>query len=182
MKTMQPIPLLLTEQPAPASPATLPLKDLGTTYSMAQAVPWLDERSFAIGRWDGTLTVFRCATGAPIVSEAIVAPSLTGVEIIARIKHRLFASSNDAKSLVVWRADAEFEAGIRLKGTLSYDEAFGVANDGTTTAADGVDYFVSGSRQPLSARVERRRRRRQLHLSPHTRRALPEPYPEPVPD
>ncbi len=144
MKTMQPIPLLLTEQPAPPPPVTLPLKDLGTTYSMAQAVRWLDERSFAIGRWDGTLTVFRCAAGAPIVSEAIVAPSLAGVEMIARIKHRLFASSNDAKSIVVWCTDAEFEAGIRLKGTLSYDEAFGVANDGTTTVVDGADYFISG--------------------------------------
>jgi WD40 repeat protein len=144
MKTMQPIPLFLTEQPGPAAPATLPLKALGTTYSMAQAVRWLDERSFAIGRWDGTLTVFRCATGAPVVSEAIAAPSLAGVEMIARIKDRLFASSNDAKSIVVWSADAGFEAGIRLKGTLPYDEAFGVANDGTTTTVGGVDYFVSG--------------------------------------
>ncbi|MEK6281743.1 MAG: WD40 repeat domain-containing protein [Acidobacteriota bacterium] len=143
----QQIPLFLAEPASAPATTSLPLKGLGTTYSMAQAVRWLDERSFAIGRWDGTLTIFRRTheqASAPVITAALVVPSVAGVEMIAQIKEMLFASSNDAKSIVVWCADTAIETGIRLKGTLTYDEAIGVANDGTTTEVDGVLYFVSG--------------------------------------
>lgn len=147
MKMSQPIPLFLTApQPSP-SPVTLPIKDLGTTYSMAQAVRWLDEHNFAIGRWDGTLTVFHRTdgpTGTPIISAALTVPSLAGIEMIARIKRSLFASSNDARSIIVWCADGSLKEGIRIKETLFYEEMVGVANDGTTTEVDDVLYFVSG--------------------------------------
>ena len=92
MKTMQPIPLFIEQQPmtaaAEAAPALIPLQDLGTIYSMAQEVRWLDERTFAIGRWDGMLTVFHCgkaSVSAPIISAALVAPSLAGVEMIGAL-------------------------------------------------------------------------------------------------
>src|SRR5438094_2879251 len=115
MKTMQPIPLLIEQQrtatAAATAPAPIPLKDLGTTYSMAQAVRWLDELYFAIGRWDGTLTVFHRAgapVNVPIISAALVTPSLAGVEMIARVTPTLFASSNDAQSIIVWKSDGTF--------------------------------------------------------------------------
>jgi hypothetical protein len=148
MKTMQLIPLLLMEAAPTPMAEQLPLKDLGTTYAMAQAVRWLDERNFAIGRWDGTLTIFHRAGivdgGPPVVSAALVVPSLAGVEMIARVKSDLFASSNESGSMIVWDADGDFQDGIRLKARLEYDESVGVANDGTTTESDGVRYFVSG--------------------------------------
>lgn len=146
MKTSQPIPLLLTE-PAPSPPPViLPMKDLGTTYSMAQAVRWLDEDTFAIGRWDGTLTVFHCDAGstcAPIISAALIAPSLGGIEMIARIKTSMFASSNEAGSIIIWHGGRSFAGGVKVQETLFYDEAVGVANDGTTTELAGVLYFIS---------------------------------------
>ncbi len=149
MKILQPIPILLAENAAAPAPAEtpLPLKDLGSVYSMAQAVRWLDARSFAVGRWDGSLTVFRRSEAAnlpPAISAALVAPSFAGVEMIARIKPYLFASSNDGKSMIVWLADEQFEDGVKLLDKLEYDESFGVANDGTTTELDGATYFVSG--------------------------------------
>jgi WD40 repeat protein len=146
MRTSQPIPLLLIEPAPPPTPVALPMKDLGTTYSMAQAVRWLDEGTFAIGRWDGTLTIFRRAAGsagAPIISTALTAPSLAGIEMIARITDGVFASSNEAKSIIVWHGDNSFKGGIRIQETLFYDEAVGVANDGTTTEVNGVLYFIS---------------------------------------
>ena len=135
----QQIPLILAEPASAPATTSLPLKGLGTTYSMAQAVRWLDERSFAIGRWDGTLTIFRRRqeqASAPVITAALVVPSVAGVEMIAQIKEMLFASSNDAKSIVVWCADTAIETGIRLKGTLTYHETIGVANDGTTRAGN----------------------------------------------
>lgn len=155
MKTLQPIPILQSLAAAGAAApeaATekqqFPLKNLGTTYSMAQSVRWLDSQNFAIGRWDGTLTVFKRAApkeGAPVVSDALVAPSFAGVEMIARIKDNLFASSNDAESIVIWlAADAAAQQNIRLVNTLRYDAAFGSANDGTTTETENGIYFASG--------------------------------------
>jgi hypothetical protein len=150
MKILQPIPILLAKNAAqPAlEEAPLPLKDRGSIFSMAQAVRWLDAKIFAVGRWDGSLSVFHCAEQAglpPSISAALVAPSFAGVEMIARIKPHVFVSSNDGKSMVVWRADdGEFEGGIKLLGKLTYDESFGTANDGTMTETDGAAYFVSG--------------------------------------
>lgn len=146
MKISQPIPLLLTEPPPAPSPVALPIKNLGITYSMAQAVRWLDDGRFAIGRWDGTLTIFHRTAGpagAPIISAALTVPSFAGIEMIARLKEGIFASSNEAKSIIVWHGDNSFDGGIRIHETLFYDEAVGVANDGTTTEVDGVLYFVS---------------------------------------
>lgn len=147
----QSIPLFLqSESPAITAPAPepLPLKEVGTTYSMAQAVRWLTDRNFAIGRWDGSLTVFHhdpANPGAPVIAAAIIAPSLAGVEMITRIMPKLFASSNDAKSIVIWEADGTFtEAGIHLLTTLTYEPAYGAANDGTVTTAQGQTFFVSG--------------------------------------
>ena len=150
MRTMQPISFVLEHQATTIEgvPRTeLPLKDLGTTFSMAQAVRWLDKQYFAIGRWDGTLTVFHRqeAPNTPIISAALVAPSLAGVEMIAAVTPTLFASSNDNTSIVIWKSDGTFaEQGIRIQKALRYDPTFGVANDGTTTVIGDTPYFVSG--------------------------------------
>lgn len=150
MKFLQPIPFLLAETAAVPTreEVSLPLKEVGSIYSMVQAVRWLNRKSFAVGRWDGSLTVFRRSDAEnlpPSISAALVAPSFAGVEMIARVKPDVFVSSNDGKSMVVWRADGgEFEEGIKLLGKLTYDESVGAANDGTTTEVDGAAYFVSG--------------------------------------
>src|SRR5437667_11597509 len=96
----QPIPMLIhSESVEPVRPdgAGMPLKDAGTIYSMAQEVRWLDEDHFAIGRWDGSLTIFKHEPAplfTPIICAALVAPSLAGVEMISRLMPNLFASSN----------------------------------------------------------------------------------------
>jgi hypothetical protein len=146
MKTAQPIPVLLTESVEPRNSVGLPVKGIGTTYSMAQAVRWLDEHTFAIGRWDGTLTVFHRGNGtthAPIISAALTVPSFGGIEMIAKIRQSMFASSNEASSIIVWQGGRSVDGGIRVRKVLCYDEAIGVANDGTTTELDGHLYFIS---------------------------------------
>lgn len=147
----QPIPLLIHSRLAadiPQDRKDLPIRDVGTTYSMAQEVRWLDHDHFAIGRWDGSMTVFNhdpARADAPLISAALVAPSLAGVEMIARIRPELFASSNDGQSIVIWQADGSFsEDGIRVLRTLQYGPAIGPANDGAVTECGDVTYFVSG--------------------------------------
>ncbi len=49
----------------PPVPAPLPLRELGTLYTIAQEVRWLDDTRFAVGRWDGSLTVYDTTPGTP---------------------------------------------------------------------------------------------------------------------
>jgi WD40 repeat protein len=150
--SVQPIPFLIGNQQedalSQASP-TLPLRNLGTTYSMAQEVRWLDQDTFAIGRWDGSLTIFTCperSDGAPTISAAFAAPSSSGVEMICRVLPTLFASSNDSGSIVIWdKASVPFRVDeVRVKRVLRYDPAIGVANDGAVTTIGDARYFVTG--------------------------------------
>jgi len=146
MEIAQAIPVLLTESGTPPKSGGLPVKNLGTTYSMAQAVRWLDEQTFAIGRWDGTLTVFRRGAGparAPIISAALTVPCFGGIEMIAKIRESIFASSNEGQSIIVWQGGRSLDGRIRFQKKLCYDEAIGIANDGTTTECDSRLYFIS---------------------------------------
>jgi hypothetical protein len=42
----------------------LPIVASGTTYAMAQELAWLDATHFAVGRWDGSMSIFKF-TSAP---------------------------------------------------------------------------------------------------------------------
>ena len=44
--------------PGGVAPATLPITADGVTCTMAQEIAWLDQQHFAVGRWDGSLSIF----------------------------------------------------------------------------------------------------------------------------
>ena len=39
------------------------IQPAGTTYERAQVLDWINDNTFAIGRWDGSITVFRNSSG-----------------------------------------------------------------------------------------------------------------------
>jgi hypothetical protein len=46
---------------------------------MAQEVRWLDDRHFAVGRWDGSLSVFEFETApstGPLIAAAVSSPQI----------------------------------------------------------------------------------------------------------
>jgi hypothetical protein len=96
--------------PADAVAATtLPIEDNGATFSMAQDTRWLDTDYFAVGRWDGSLDVFRFnpqESLGPLIRTAVSSPSSNGVQMITRLSSRAFVSSNDASSMIIWRSPA----------------------------------------------------------------------------
>jgi hypothetical protein len=110
---------------------------------MAQEVRWIDDDTFAIGRWDGTLTLF----GPPVppaegprIESAAVSPAWAGLEMITPLGAGRFVTSNDAGSLVVWELAAGLAAPV---ATLRYDPAVGVANSGAVSA-DGSGRLITG--------------------------------------
>ncbi|GGZ15265.1 hypothetical protein [Streptomyces nitrosporeus] len=126
---------------ADVAPTVLPITSSGATYQMAQALAWLDDQHFAVGRWDGSLSIFTY-TGTepfagPLISKAATTPSFQGVRTIVPVAGRAFVTSNDDRSLSVWSAHEGSWADLRLRGTFTYAPALGVATGGRAVAAAG---------------------------------------------
>jgi len=127
-----------------ASPPRTELKSLGTTYNWAQSADWLGESRFVVGRWDGTLTVFRPKSAAdefgPVLVDSLATPSRQGIQLVGKITEGVFISSNDAKSLVVWKSGRSgYEGDIK-----EYDSKYGVAVSSATVWAKGGQLLALG--------------------------------------
>ncbi len=124
---------LLSGKSAPTASA-LPLTQNGTTYNLAQEVRWLDVNHFAIGRWDGTMSIFHFNTAPYVgaqVTVAVNSPSAGGVQMITRLPQSSIVTSNDGSSLSVWNSYSGDWSDLKLVTAVSYDAALGVATNGT---------------------------------------------------
>src|SRR5260370_16770427 len=66
------------------APTALPITADGVTYTMAQEATWIDMQHFAVGRWDGSLSVFAfnaSPTAGPLISKAANTPPFQRVQI-----------------------------------------------------------------------------------------------------
>jgi len=93
--------------PGSVAPSELPITPRGTTYNMAQEVTWLDNQHFAVGRWDGSLSIFsyiESATQGPLITTAVSDPGSEGVQMIALIAPWTFVTSCGGTRLSVWTA------------------------------------------------------------------------------
>lgn len=112
------------------TPADLPLQFNGATYAMAQAAEWLDREHVAVGRWDGTLSVFRwttSATSGPLITVAVSDPAAEGVQAIQRISDTCFSTSAGSGHLALWARGERGWADVRVS-LVAYDRALGAAN------------------------------------------------------
>lgn len=123
-------------QPKPGYvPGSLPIAPGGTTYSMVQELAWIDTEHFAVGRWDGSLSVFRFTDSAnqgPLITRAVNAPSAEGLQMLTWIAPGAFVSSNDESSLLLWRSASGQWSDVAIAQQLQFDPRLGVANSGTS--------------------------------------------------
>lgn len=113
--------------------AALPITQHGTTFNLAQVVRWLDSEHFAVGRWDGTMSIFSFQTApfvGPLVTTAVNTPSSQGVQMITRLPSGCLATSNDFGSMLLWAKESSGWNTLRLKSAVAYDSALGVATSG----------------------------------------------------
>src|SRR5439155_618408 len=90
---------------AATAPTALPITQNGTTYEMAQETIWLDSANFAVGRWDGSMSIFQFETApfvGPMIDEAVNDPSAQGVQMITKLAGTALATSNDYGSILLW--------------------------------------------------------------------------------
>lgn len=119
---------------------------LGTTYARAQVLSWIDASRFAVGRWDGTMSIFRVPQPGefgPVVVQAMAAPSGRGVEMLKAIDSTTLVASNGAAGMTIWTRSGA-ETGFALAGELAYDAAFGTANSAAVLDLGGVTHLVTG--------------------------------------
>lgn len=103
-------------------------------WTAAQAAVWLNDKFFAVGRWDGTLAIVEAA---PLrVVGAAVCPAQQGIEMVAALEQYVL-SSNGTAGLVVWGSNGGEWNQLRAECTAEYDSAWGVANCATVAIGNG---------------------------------------------
>jgi hypothetical protein len=127
------------------------LKSVGTTYARAQVATWLDDSHFAVGRWDGTLSIFRTPRAGefgPVIAFDTVTPSVQAVQMALAVTPTVFVTSNDDHSLAVWKLkDSHYE----VLQVPTYDKALGVANSAAQFDWQGKKWIVTGHEQGVIA-------------------------------
>jgi WD40 repeat protein len=131
---------------APAYGQSTPLPEPKTTYARAQVAEWITNNTFAVARWDGTVTVFRPPAGAtefgPVLTQALTTPANRPVEMIGFLSNGMFVTSNGSSSLAVW---TQRKGRYQLKQLLTYPMTIGTANSATVAVReDGARVFISG--------------------------------------
>jgi hypothetical protein len=125
----------------------LPITQNGTTYEMAQEVRWLDGDRFAVGRWDGSMSIFSFETApyaGPEIQEAVNSPAFQGTQMITPLPGNAIATSNDDGSIALWHAAGGDWTKLRLVGVPAYDPALGVARAGAALTGTSPARLVVG--------------------------------------
>jgi len=133
--------------PGALSPSQLPITADGVTYSMAQEAAWIDSQHFAVGRWDGSMSIFafnQSQTAGPLITAAVSNPSSEGVQMLTWLAPGVFASSNDDSSVIVWKSQSGNWQDLQQLSVLQYSNIFGVANSGDSFNIGNTLYLIVG--------------------------------------
>ncbi len=120
-------------------------QEVGRTYNQAQSLQWLDDARFAVGRWDGSISVFRRPISqdepGPVMVQVMTTPSKRGVEMVDVLPSGHLVSSNTEGSLAVWT-----RRGVSFLAThiVRYDAAAGSFNSGCVVRTGERQWYVSG--------------------------------------
>lgn len=188
-RTVFPIPfallLCVSVAAAPSAGAAdlpaLTITPAGATYNRAQVLDWIDDTHFAVGRWDGSVSIFRVPGAGeygPVIEQAWAGGSGRGVEMLTAIGDRAIVVSDGPERLAVWKKGTDNR--YSLAGNYSYDPKFGTANSGAALTVDGDEWFVSGHENG-HVLIWKRRKETKLVLDRaidvHSANPIPAPYP-----
>lgn len=111
----------------------IPITKTGTTYNLAQQTRWRSNNNFAVGRWDGTMSIFNYSSEpftGPKLTAAVNSPSSGGVQMITYIPSHMMITSNNDRSLSVWITSSDDWSDLKLETIESYDSSLDVATNG----------------------------------------------------
>jgi len=114
---------------------------------MAQEVSWLDGSNFAVGRWDGSMSIFAYESAqyvGPLMSTVVNTPADEGVQMITPLGGGAIATSNENGSLAIWAAPLGRWSQLRLVSHPTYDSSLGVATNGAWLPVGNPSTLVVG--------------------------------------
>lgn len=119
------------------------LPDPATTFNRAQTIDWISDSHMVVGRWDGTISVFREPIGAtefgPVLVQATMSPTGKGVEMIKAVAPSFLLSSNDHKSFAIW---AVVDGQLQFRKSVEYPNTFGTANSAVSLSEEKNRFVV----------------------------------------
>jgi hypothetical protein len=115
--------------------ADIPVTQWGTTYEMAQETRWLDPGHFAVGRNDGSMSIFEFRAGGPqkegpVIHLAVNSPAFKGVRMVTPMPGYQIATSNDEASIMLWCAENGDWTRLVRVAPAAFPAALGVATSG----------------------------------------------------
>lgn len=157
------------------------MQEIGHTYNQAQTLQWIDSQRFAVGRWDGSITIFRrplcpLETG-PVIVQALVPPSSREIGMMTLLPSQWLVTSNASDSLALWKPGRNQ---FRLARIVKYDTSAGSFNSGCLTQSGDSVGYVSGH---ANGRIIRWRFNRGGRMTPEMTIDVrsPDPVPSPFP-
>ena len=114
---------------------------------MAQQTAWLDGTHFAVGRWNGAVSVFDASDPhprAPVLDAVLASPQGEGIQMLAAGDGSWFVSSNDSSSLSVWKQNGGVWSAVELWATPSFNPSYGVATSGLYVSTASGNWLATG--------------------------------------
>jgi len=145
-----PLPKVLRSQRALAGAAlttSLPITQNGTTYEMAQEARWLDGQHFAVGRWDGSMSIFQFETApyvGPLIARAVNDHAFQGVEMVTSLPGNAIVTSNDGSSIGLFKTSDGNWSHLHFVRKYAYSSSLGFASSGAFAGSTLVLGHTSG--------------------------------------
>ena len=121
------------------------LLESGHTYNQAQTLRWIDGQRFAVGRWDGSLTIFRRPAypreSGPVLVQALTSRSCREIGKVDVLPSGELVTSSARDSLSLW---AERGKEFQHLLDLDFDAVAGDFNSGCVVEEKGREAYVSG--------------------------------------
>lgn len=112
-----------------------------TVFTLAQKVAWISPAEFAVGRWDGTVSIFEVPKDPetpPKLKVVTSAPSKKGVEALLALDDGTLVSSDGSKALAIYDGKSSSWS------STSFGENLGTVNTFARISINGAPALVAG--------------------------------------
>lgn len=124
-------------------PLSFPKWEPSTTeYTRVQTGDWIDEERFVVGRWDGSVAVFRKPSAGeynPVLMDIRRSQDGSGVEFAMSLSGGFVVSTDGSSTLEVWKPNDS-----SMTQRYPYDVKFGTANSGIEVETGSYHLLVTG--------------------------------------
>ncbi len=163
--------------PKPAEQAAALPQSIGARYNLTQVAQPVGDGRFVVGRWDGSLQLWRLSiAGPPSLLDTALLPSREGVQALAGLGDGRVVCSHDGGSLSVWTVVGDR---IERLSLVDHPGSLGMATTATLITVGGKQAVAVGHETGMISvwRIERWGLSLLATLDVRSPHPVPSPYP-----